>query len=212
MALPLLIPALIAGGATLLSGIIQGQSASSAAKIQAGKAQVGIDEQRRQFDAMQKVLAPYVQAGQGTMAAQQALAGLSGPEAQAAAIKSIGESPEMQAMTQQGENAILQQASATGGLRGGNVQSVLAQFRPNILSSLINQQYQRLGGLSQIGQASAAGVAAGGLQTGQNVAGLLGQQGAAAAGGQLAAGQAWQSVPNAVMSGLGMYTGLGGKF
>lgn len=210
--IPLLIPALIAGGATLLSGIIQGVSSNKAAETQAGAAEAGIDEQRRQFEAMQAVLKPYVQAGQGAMAAQQALTGLGGADAQAAAIKAIGESPEMQAMTQQGENAIMQQAAATGGLRGGNVQAALAQFRPSVLSSLINQQYQRLGGLTQIGQASAAGVGAGALQTGQNVAGLLQQQGAAVAGGQLAAGQAWQSIPNAFMSGLGTYAGLGGKF
>jgi hypothetical protein len=96
----------------------------------------------------------------------------------------------MLAMTQQGENAILQQGAATGGLRGGNVQGALAQFRPQALSSLINQQYGRLGGITQMGQASAAGVGAAGMQTGQSVAGLLGQQGSAVAGGILGAGQA----------------------
>jgi hypothetical protein len=81
-----------------------------------------------------------------------------------------------------------------------------------VLSQLINQQYNRLGGLAQMGQASAAGVGSAGLQTGSNIAQLLQAQGAAQAGGQLAAGQAWQSIPNAFMSGLGMYTGLGGTF
>ena len=33
----------------------------------------------------------------------------------------------------------------------------LSQYRPQVLSGLINQQYQRLGGISQLGQASAAG-------------------------------------------------------
>lgn len=212
MAIPLLVPALIAGGATILSGIIGGIASTSAAKTQSDAATAGIDEQRRQFEAMQAVLRPYVEAGQGAMAAQQALTGLSGPEAQAAALRAIQESPEMKAMTQQGENAILQQASATGGLRGGNVQAALAQFRPQVLSSLINQQYQRLGGLTQIGQASAAGVGSAGLQTGQGIAGLLQQQGAAQAGGQLALGQAFQGIPNAFMAGLGTYAGLGGKF
>lgn len=212
MAIPLLVPALIAGGATILSGIIGGIASTSAAKTQADAAGAGIDEQRRQFEAMQAVLRPYVEAGQGAMSAQQALTGLSGADAQSAALKAIQESPEMRALTEQGENAILQQASATGGLRGGNVQAALAQFRPQVLSSLINQQYQRLGGLTQIGQASAAGVGSAGLQTGQGIAGLLQQQGAAQAGGQLAMGQAFQSVPNAFMAGLGTYAGLGGKF
>lgn len=212
MALPLLIPALISGGASILSSIIGGISSSKASKTQAKAAMAGIDEQRRQFEAMRAILNPYVQAGQGAMAAQQALTGLGGADAQAAAIKAIANSPEMKAVTDQGENALLQNASATGGLRGGNVQAALAQFRPSVLSSLINNQYQRLGGLSQLGQASAAGVGAGGMQTGQNIAGLLQQQGAAVAGGQLAAGQAWQGIPNAFMTTLGTYAGLGGKF
>lgn len=208
----MIIPALIAGGATLISGLIGGLSANKAAKTQAAASMAGIDEQRRQFDAMQAILAPYVQAGTGAMGGMQNLAGLGGAEAQQAAIAALAGGPEMQAMLQQGENAMLQNASATGGLRGGNLQGALAQYRPQVLSQLINQQYSRLGGIAQLGQASAAGVGAGGLQTGSNIANLLQQQGAAQAGGQLAAGQAWQSIPNAFMSGLGMYTGLGGTF
>lgn len=208
----MIIPALIAGGATLLSGLMGGLFANKAAKDQAGAAQAGIDEQRRQFDAMQALLQPYVQAGQGALGGMQNLAGLGTPEEQQAAIAALAGGPEMLAMTQQGENAMLQNASATGGLRGGNLQGALAQFRPQVLSQLINQQYNRLGGLAQMGQASAAGVGSAGMQSGANIAQLLQAQGAANAGGQLAAGQAWQSIPNAFMSGLGMYTGLGGTF
>jgi hypothetical protein len=189
-----------------------GLFANKAAKDQAGAAQAGIDEQRRQFDAMQALLQPYVQAGQGALGGMQNLAGLGTPEEQQAAIAALAGGPEMLAMTQQGENAMLQNASATGGLRGGNLQGALAQFRPQVLSQLINQQYNRLGGLAQMGQASAAGVGSAGMQSGANIAQLLQAQGAANAGGQLAAGQAWQSIPNAFMSGLGMYTGLGGTF
>jgi len=91
-------------------------------------------------------------------------------------------------LTRQGEQGILQSAAATGGLRGGNVQLALSQFRPQVLNSLIEQQYGRLGGLSSIGQSSAAGQATAGMQTGTNVANLLANQGAAIAGGQIARG------------------------
>lgn len=184
------------------------KGAEKAADVQAAASQAGIEEQRRQFDEMMKVLGPYVQAGTGAMAglqpyaqagapalaAQQALAGLAGPEAQQAAIAQLSASPEMQAMLQQGEEAMLQRAAATGGLRGGNIQAALAQFRPQLLSQMIKEQYGRLGGLTslgqqttqniaQLGQASAAGQGAGGLQTAANIANLLGEQGAAQAGG-----------------------------
>lgn len=193
--------AAIVGGASLISAKMQADSAKDAAGTQGAAAQAGIEEQRRQFDKMQQLLSPYVQAGEGAMSQQQAMLGLQGPEAQAAAMRAISESPEMAAMVQQGENAILQQGSATGGLRGGNVQGALAQFRPQVLSNLINQQYSRLGGLTQIGQASAAGVGAAGMQSGATIADLLAQQGAATAGGQIAAGQAYSAVPGALVQG-----------
>ena len=200
-----IIAAAVVGGTGLISSLISASSANKAADTQSAAAQAGIEEQRRQFDAMQKILAPYTEAGTKSLAAQQDLAGLNGPEAQAAAMKGISESPEMLAITQQGENAILQQGSATGGLRGGNVQGALAQFRPAALSSLINQRYNQLGGITQMGQASAAGVGAGAMQTGANVADLLGQQGAAVAGGQLAQGQAYAAPLNMIGQLAGLY-------
>jgi len=197
-------------GATIYAGSKAASAAKSAANTQAQSAQAGIDEQRRQFDLTQKLLGPYAQAGEGALSAQQALIGLAGPEAQAAAIRNIEMSPQFTSMVAQGENAMLQNASATGGLRGGNTQAALAQFRPNLLSGLIQQQYQNLGGLTTTGANAAAGVGSAGMQTGANVSNLLQQQGAATAGGQLAAGQSF--LPQAIASGLGVFSGLGGTF
>ena len=163
-------------------------SAEAAGRTQTAASQAGIAEQQRQFDKLVELMAPYVTAGQGALGGQQALVGLQGQEAQQQAIQGFEQSPLFQSLVQQGESGILQNASATGGLRGGNVQAALSQFRPQILNSLIEQQYGRLGGLSSMGQASAAGQATAGQQLGQNVSGLLGQQGAATAGAQLAQG------------------------
>ena len=165
-----------------------GQAAERAATTQAAAAGAGIDEQRRQFDKLVELMSPYVAAGLPAIEAQQALIGLQGPEAEKAAIERITGGSTFQELSRQGEEAILQRASATGGLRGGNVQSSLAQFRPQLLSQLIEQQYGQLGGLTKIGQSSAAGQAAQGITTGSNVANLLANQGAATAGGQIAAG------------------------
>ena len=174
-------------------------AAGQASATQAAASAAGIAEQQRQFDKLVELLAPYTAAGAPALAQQQALIGLQGPEAERAAIERISSGETFQALAKQGEEAMLQNASATGGLRGGNIQGALAQFRPALLSNLINQQYGRLGGISGaglgvtsgitgMGQASAAGQASSGMALGQNVAGLLGQQGAATAGGQLAQG------------------------
>jgi len=200
------------GGATLISGMAQADAATDAAGIQAGASQAGMDEQRRQFDAVQKLLQPYTEAGPGALEAQQSFLGLKGPEAERAAIARISGGETFKALSEQGENALLQRASATGGLRGGNIQGALAQFRPQLLSSLIDQQYGRLGGMTALGQQSAAGVGTAGLQTGVNVAKLLGQQGAAQAGAEIAQGRAFGAIPAAISGGLGLFRGLGGKF
>ena len=165
-----------------------GKAAERGAATQAAAAQAGIDEQRRQFDKLVELMSPYVTAGTESMAAQKALIGLAGPEAERAAIAKQQQSPFFQSLVQQGENAILQNASATGGLRGGNVQAALSQFRPQILNSLIEQQYGRLGGFTKLGQASAAGLAEQGMASADSIANLLANQGAATAGGQIAKG------------------------
>jgi hypothetical protein len=188
---------------------MQSRAAGKAAGQQADAAQAGIEEQRRQFEEMRKLLEPYVQAGQPALQGMQAMLGLGGAEAQQQAIAGVEQSPLLQAMMRQGEEAMLQQASATGGLRGGNMQAALAQFRPQMLQEALDQQYARLGGLTALGQQSAAGVGTAGMQTGQAVAGLLGQQGAARAGGALGRAAPFASLLQMPAQMYGMGMGMG---
>lgn len=197
-------------GSSLIGGVMQSNAASDASAAQSASAQAGIDEQRRQFDALQELLKPYTQAGVGALGQQQALLGLSGNQAQQGAYQGIENSPAFQSLMQQGENAMLQNASATGGLRGGNLQAAMAQFRPQLLAQQIQSQFSNLGGLTSIGQNAAAGVGNAGMNTGANIATLLGQQGAAQAGGSLGQSQAWGNALGGVGQGVGLYAGLGG--
>lgn len=192
----------------------QKNAANQAADAQIQSNQAAIDEQKRQFDAIQELMKPYVNAGTGALAGQQDLLGLNGASKQQAAIDAINNSQAMQTYMQQGENAILQNASATGGLRGGNTQSALSQFRPQLLNQLINQQYQNLGGLTSIGQNAAAGVGNAGMQSANNIGNLLQQSGAAQAGNALAQGKAtanqWADIGNLVGQLGGAF--IGSKF
>jgi hypothetical protein len=190
---------------------MQAGAAEDAANIQAGAAGEGISEQRRQFDSLQALLKPYTEAGLPALEQQQAFLGLRGPEEERAAIERISGGERFQELTRQGEEAILSRASATGGLRGGNVQQALAQFRPQVLNQLIEEQYGRLGGMTQLGQRSAAGVGAAGMETGTNIANLLSQQGSALAGGELGQAKAYGQVLNMPAQFLGMQIGAGGK-
>ena len=137
---------------------------------------------------MVELLSPFVKSGTQSLTMQGDIAGLSGAEAQQKALLGIETSPIYKSMVQQGEDAILQNASATGGLRGGNIQASLSQFRPQLLDQLVERQYGRLSGLTQLGQAS-AGMQAGYSQNyANNVANLYANQGAAQAGGIIAKG------------------------
>lgn len=139
----------------------------------------------------------------------------SGSDAQKAAIAAIEQGSEFTTLAKQGEDAILSNASATGGLRGGNTQGALAQFRPSLLNSLINQQYERLGQLSGMGESAILGSsgysgASTSYPSGQNTINTILNQGSINAGNALAQGNAWSSIPSAFAAGLGAYGAMGG--
>lgn len=150
--------------------------------------QVG-DQGQAQQAMLGGLFNPYTQAGQAALGGmnqyaqgglqafqqQQAFSGGLGPEAQARAYAGIESSPAFQALARQGEDAILQNASATGGLRGGNTQGFLAQYRPGLLNQFAQQQFQNLGGLSALGAQNFSGLAGlGGSAAGQQAQGSLG--------------------------------------
>lgn len=211
-----------------------GEAAERAGQVQAQAAEAGIEEQRRQFDKLVELMSTYVAVGQpgieglrpfqeaGARAfeQQQALTGLLGPEAQQEAVNQLAASPEFRGLVQQGEESILQRASATGGLRGGNVQAALAQFRPQMLQQQIETQLGRLGGLAgtgltvserlaSIGQAAAAGQAAAGMGSAGAIGDLLGQAGAARAGGIIGKGSVVGQTFGDILSIAG--AGIGAK-
>lgn len=202
----------VVGGA-IITGVggymAQKSAAEEAAGAQRSASEAAIAEQRRQQAEAERLLAPYMQAGQGALGQQQALLGLGGPEAQQAAIAQLEQSPQFQAMVQQGEEAMLQNASATGGLRGGNTQAALAQFRPAMLSQLIQQQMSSLGGLAGMGQQGAMGLAGMGQQGAANVGNLLGGIGQAQAGAAMAQGQGMANLFGGIGGALGTLGGLG---
>lgn len=188
-------PVSAVGAAVSIGGsLIKGSAANKAADAQTQASQAAIAEQRAAREEMRTLLQPYVSAGGPALQAQMAALGLAGPEAQAAYVKQQEQSPIFQALARQGEEAILQKASATGGLRGGNVQGALAQFRPALLNQFLEQQYGRLGGLTTLGQQSAAGVGSSGLNVASNIGNLLGDIGAAKAGAAGAQGQMWGNI------------------
>jgi hypothetical protein len=173
-------------GGGLLQRNTQRQAAAQASDAQIQMSEAGMNELRTQFANLQELLKPYVEVGPEALQGQRAIVGLGGPAEEAAQIARIEQSPLFQAQVRQGEEALLQGASATGGLRGGNIQAALAQFRPGMLQSQIDLQYERLGGLTTLGQKSAAAQAGAGMGLAESLSGLYGDIGASRAGRAMA--------------------------
>jgi hypothetical protein len=131
-----------------------------------------------------------------------------GAQGQQQAINQFEQSPMFQALARQGEDALLQNAAATGGLRGGNLQGALGQFRPALLNQQIQQQFQNLGGLTALGQSSAAGIGVGGQNAANQIGNALTQAGQAQAGGALGQGAAFNNALGQI-SGFAASGGFG---
>lgn len=133
-------------------------------------------------------------------------AGMTGQQAQQTAVENIASSPLLQELTRQGEEALLQQSAATGGLRGGNTEAALAQFRPQMLQNEIDKQFARLSGISGTG-VQAIGMNPlpnpGGVPTNPNIGRIYQDIGAINAGGLLAEGRANANDIAAIGRGIG---------
>lgn len=122
-------------------------------------------------------LNPYMQTGNKANDLQAALSGSMGAAAQQQAFNNYQQSPGVAFAQQEGERALLRNASATGGLGGGNVLRDLTKLAAGTFMQDYNNQFQQIGQVADRGYGAAT--------TG---AGLEGQQGQVQAGlGQFAA-------------------------
>ena len=118
-------------GAPVIGGLLGSKSASSQQKAVTGGLDQSTQLQREQFDYLKQILAPYQQAG------TQALPALTGFINQPQQNFSFDygayfNSPEYAALSQQSQQAAMRNASATGGLRGGDTQVALASIAPQL--------------------------------------------------------------------------------
>lgn len=200
----------VLAGSSVIGGLLSSDAQSDAAEAsvdaQTQAAEMGIEEQRRQFDAVRALLQPYVDTGETAMAEYARMLGIGGDDVRQEMTQGILGSPYFSEILGQGEEAILQNAAATGGLRGGNVQEALAGLRSNLLYDMVERQFSQrlggLGGLTNVGQASAAGVGNAGMATGENIANLYGNIGSAQAVGALQKGQTATDVIGSIAKGV----------
>jgi hypothetical protein len=190
-------------------------AAKDAAKAQMAMMKRAIKEQKEAYGEGVQLLSPFSQAGLGGLESYLALLGQSGADAQQQAIAGLEQMPGYQAQLGAGQRAILQNASATGGLRGGNVQQGLAEFGSGLFGQYYQNQLNQLGQLQTQGlntQTNLANLRAG---TGANVANQYNMMGQAQGQGilaQAAAKKQGSSDIGALLGGIGgfMVGGPGG--
>jgi hypothetical protein len=203
----------------LLGGGSQKKAIKKATKQQVKFLNRAIDEQKRQYDTTRADFQPYRDEGYAGLDQLGDLVGTHGGDKQAAAIEALRASPFYQSLYRNGEEAVLQNASATGGLRGGDTERGLADFGADTLMQTIERQLSSLGGLAGMGMGATESVANFGANKANAVSGLLGQIGSAKAAGTIARGnitsQMWQNaggmLDSAISAAIGAGAGPGGS-
>lgn len=192
----------------IVGGLFGASSSKKAAKAQTEMFKLGIEEQRRQYDQTRTDLLPWLSAGSSALGGLLDIVGLNGGAKQQASIDAIRSSPMFASLLRQGEEGILQNASATGGLRGGNIQHSLADFRSDLLASEIERQYAKLGGISGAGAQTGATIGGFGQNSANAISQLFGNIGQAKAGGIIGRAQGLSQAIGGVFNGLGAIFGF----
>lgn len=204
----------IGTGLAIIGGaIIGGVVASSAAKKAAAAAsestqaaisaqESAIDVQQEQFEATQSNLQPSLEAGNLAREEQQALIGLSGPEAEAAALSRAENSPGQQFLRDRAQKNLLRNASAIGGLGGGNVRKALVRQGVGFAQQDLQNRFGRLGQLAGQGQAAGTAIGQFGQASASNIGNAASNIGSAAIAGGTAASTGILNQNTAFQTGL----------
>ena len=209
----------VGGGLTYLGATEAAKSSEKgAATMAAGAtsaAQVQAQSQREQLEYLKEVNELPTQLRDEALAQLGGMSGIGDANTQQEILDRAKSSPyyqEMMAGQEAGEEAIMRGASATGGLRSGNVQGALYDYSSRLqnqaLSSAYGQEVQNLRGLAGLstGQGQIAQTM-GNIGTTQ-AQGILGAS-QAQSQGQIAQGQIYQQglqgMGNIFMQGAGIY-------
>lgn len=186
----------VTGGA--LGDVVGGITGQTAATAALSAAEMQAQGQREQLEYLKEINRQPQQYREQALSELASAYGLEGEGGQLAAIERAKASPlyqEIMAGREAGEEAVMRQASTTGGLRSGNVQSALAEHGSRLQNQALTQAYgQQMAGLQGL-----AGIPTGGQQIGQTMADI----GATMGAGTLGAGQAQQQgIQNMMNMGL----------
>lgn len=183
----------------IASGLIGASGAKSAAKSQSRSADQQVALQREIYEQNSANFKPFLDAG------TNALAGLQYELGMGAAPKNyqgFQQTPGYQFQLEQGQAATNAVAGARGGLNSGATLQALSSFNQGLANQEYGNYYNRLAGLTNLGQASAGQQAAAGQNFASNAGQAIGAAGNAAAAGAVGQANAWTG---AIQNGMGAW-------
>src|ERR1700739_2765070 len=149
--------AAISGGASLLGANAQAQGAEAAAQVQ-----------QNMFNQTQANLKPYMGAGSTSLNYLMNLLGL-GPQGSAGIGPAVAATPGYQFQFGQGQQALLNGTSATGGTRGGNTLKALTSFGQGEAQTGYQNLIGDYGSVASLGENAAANLGNTSAQVGANL-------------------------------------------
>ena len=205
----------VGAAASMSAAGTQADAAKSAAQLQYQESQNALDFQKQEYEQQQANEAPFIKAGQGAVNTLSTYAPFTAPTLEEAKAQ-----PGYQFALQEGENAINQNAAATGNVYSGTTLRAADQFAQNLAETNYGNVYNRsLGtyetnlnrlqslageGLTGTGQAAAAGGQAASnigninMATGAQIGQDIQNAGAAEASGYVGAANAFGGMTNSL--------------
>lgn len=194
--------AVAVGGATLIGGAIQADSAGDAADASAAGGAASIAEQRRQFDLSRQDQLPFLEAGYDALRAQNAA--LKGD------YSGFQNSPDYAYALQQGLQSQERGAAARGGFMGGGADADRIALAQGLASQNFGNYWNRLAGRAGQGQSTAQNLGALGSQYATNVGNTYQDTANTRASSYLAQGNAWGNALGGAAGAFGQYYGRKG--
>lgn len=216
------IAALIAAGASIISGLTGANAAGNAARTQTNAInagiklqQQGLEFQQRAYNQAREDAMPWLTAGKNALAQYQGELGLSPNGADGTPFKSqFKETPGYQFAVDQGERGVVNNLGALG-LRGsGAALKALTKFRTGLADQTYQTYLDRLSGVSTGGQVTGAQNSANSQNAANSIAGSLGgigqsmaNAGSATASGYVGGANAWSGALGNFANNIGSYLG-----
>lgn len=176
-----MVMAAVAVGSAVVGAAGSMSAAHTSAKATSKSAKTAVGEQREARLSSERMSAPYRALGEKAVGTYEELLGL-GPKGSAGIAETLSALPGYQFAKSQGIEGTSRALAAQGLNLSGNQATALADYTTGLADQTYGEQLNRLLAPIQLGQASAAGQAAGNQQSATNIGNIAVNQGNTIAG------------------------------